>query len=106
MPNKIEVMLDRAANNLSIISADDTDGREVETTLSLEEAWALVSNLNQAIQRLLPKSKYGGSLNKTLNSVDTVAGANNPFVKSQNPEQLREAVLHSVDSKRYQNTAN
>lgn len=67
--SKVEVLVDRKAGDLSLTSVGD-DGTEHETTLSLEEAWALVASLNQSIQKLLPAevntSKNKGKLNVTI----------------------------------------
>jgi hypothetical protein len=52
MANKIDVLIDRKNNNLSLTTIDDTTSEEVETTLSVAEAWSLVADINEALQKL------------------------------------------------------
>lgn len=87
MANKVEVLLDRKANNLSFTTADDSTGTEVETTLSLEEAWILVTELNAAIRSLTtvePKV------------IHTHHPAPKHVAAPSTPARVREAVLNSI----------
>jgi len=87
--NNIEVLLDRAAGNLSIIATDDSSGTEVEHTLSVEAAWNLVAELNKSIQALLPQIIAKGS----VCSQEQVIPVSEP---SRAPERVKDAVLESV----------
>ena len=48
----VEVLIDRPSGSISIVTSDDTSKVEVEHTLTVEQAWKLVTDLNQAIQKL------------------------------------------------------
>lgn len=50
--NKVDVLLDKRRNEISITTIDDTTSEEVETTLSVSEAWNLVADINVALQKL------------------------------------------------------
>lgn len=96
MPNKVEILLDKAAGNLSIIAIDDVDGCSVETTLSVEEAWALVADLNQAIRKItkLPEPRVVHNTYPKKNK-SVVNAVSNTIISPSTP-RVREAVLNSI----------
>lgn len=51
----VSVLIDRNASEISIVTTDDTTKETIERTLTLEQAWKLVTDLNVAIQKLTAK---------------------------------------------------
>jgi hypothetical protein len=49
----VSVLIDRPSGNISIVTSDDRSASEIERTLTVEQAWKLVTDLNEAIQKLL-----------------------------------------------------
>jgi len=82
----VEVLIDKKANNLSIICTEDGSGVEIEQTLSLEEAWSLSAAVNEAIQKLLPSVVAKGAVVKSEPTESTDPA----------PERVRDAVLESI----------
>lgn len=108
--NKVEILVDSKAKDISLVAVDDTDGSSVETTLSVEDAWEVVTQLNVAIHKLTqvePKVVHNRypSKSRTTHKKEQGGGGITIDARGSNPEQVREAVLHSVDSVRYQNSA-
>ena len=87
----IEVLVDKSAGDLSIVTSDDSTGYSVETTLSIEDAWLLICNLNSALQQLVPELVQPKPKNKTQVEPTYVQ----PEPKGE--PRVREAVLEAID---------
>lgn len=101
--SKVEVLVDPKAGDLSIIAVDDTDGCSVETTLSVEEAGALVSDLMVAIQKIKTASEIQGTKVSTpVIKQPTVVHTQhfNIDARGSSPERVRDAVLEAIGADR------
>lgn len=65
MFKKIEVLIDRKAGDLSITASDDRTQVDIEKTLTVEQAWQLVTELNKAIQTLTSQRKIASQATDT-----------------------------------------
>jgi hypothetical protein len=94
----IEVLIDRKSNDLAITLTDDA-GNDSESTLTLEDAWKLVTDLNEAITKLLPSIINKGSVVAEAVKAGIQPYAAEPY---RAPEQVQAAVLEAIgaDQKR------
>jgi hypothetical protein len=62
----VDVLIDRSSTTISIITTDDSSGESIEQTLTLEQAWGMVADLNEAITKLLQPQPFELPVAKTV----------------------------------------
>jgi hypothetical protein len=102
MSKKVDVLLDKKAGNLSICSIDDTTCEEVETTLSVGEAWNLVADLNEAIAKLKPEVQIVGNAKFNKEQLEELAVAlrkSNADFAARRPSEGSGTITVNVDAR-------
>jgi collagenase-like PrtC family protease len=88
----IEVLVDKKEGNLSLVSTDDSDGQSVETTLSIEEAGNLVSEIMLALQKLRTAAEIQSAPIKYATTYKIDGRGSSTATKEQVRAAVREAV--------------
>jgi hypothetical protein len=98
MSNKVDVLIDKKRNEISITTIDDTTSEEVETTLSVAEAWNLVADLNEAIAKLKPEVQVVGNAKFNKEQLAELGKALEKSNKAFNVDSYRSKVGEPVDN--------